>query len=62
MNSVLSKKAVEEYQEIYKKTYGEEISYEQAAQQGMGLLRLFKIIYRPINKRWIKSSGGKHAK
>lgn len=61
MNSVLSKKAIEEYQEIYKKTFGEEISYERASEQGMKLLRLFKIIYRPINKKWIKKTGGKNA-
>lgn len=51
---MISQKAVEEYQEIYKKVYGEEISYEQASEQGMKVLRLFKLIYKPIKKEWIK--------
>lgn len=46
----LSRRAVEEYQAIYLKVFGEQISYEEASYQGMKLLRLFKIIYRPIRK------------
>lgn len=54
MNNVLSRKAVEEYQMIYKKTFGEEISYDQALEQGIRLLRLMKMIYSPIKKEWAK--------
>lgn len=56
-NSSLSKKAVEEYRIIYKKFYGEEISYEQAAEQGIKLIRFFNLIYRPIKASWIKKHG-----
>ncbi|MFA6569803.1 MAG: hypothetical protein WCT77_01010 [Bacteroidota bacterium] len=52
--SPLSKKAIEEYQSIYLKTFGKEISYGEANQQGIKLLRLFKIIYQPIYKKWIE--------
>jgi hypothetical protein len=49
---MLSKQAVMDYQKIYKQTFGEEISYEEAERQGIRLLRLFRIIYRPIPKGW----------
>ncbi len=46
----LSKEAVEEFQEIYKKEFGHEISYEEAYERGVKLLTLMKIICRPIKK------------
>ena len=49
-NNILSRKAVEEYQAIYLQVFGETISYEEASAQGMRLLRLFKIIYRPLKR------------
>lgn len=42
----LSKEAIEEYKEIHKKVFGEEISDEEAHEQGSRLLRLFKAIGR----------------
>lgn len=50
---MLSKQAVMDYQKIYKQTFGEEISYEEAERQGIRLLRLFKVIYKPIPKDWL---------
>lgn len=50
----LSQKAINDYQKIYKETFGEGISYEEAEKQGVNLLRLFRIIYRPIPKDWLK--------
>lgn len=47
---MLSKKAVLEYQQIYKKEYGEEITYQEALKQATRLLMLFKAIYRPIKR------------
>ncbi len=47
----LSKKAVEEYRSIYADVYGEELSNDEALQQAMRLLRLFKIIYKPIKRK-----------
>lgn len=54
MSGQLSEMAVLEYQQIYKKEFGEEISLEEAAEQGTKLLRLFDIIYGPIKKKWLK--------
>jgi len=50
----LSQQAIEEYKAIYKKEFGEDITDAEAEEQGMKLLRLFKIIYRPIPKAWSK--------
>lgn len=48
MNRQISNEAVLEYQKIYKQEFGEEISFEEALEQGMKLLRLFDIIYKPV--------------
>lgn len=53
-NNMLSKEAVLEYQKIYRKQYGKEISYEQALEQGTKLLQLFGLIYKPVPRSWIK--------
>lgn len=47
----LSQQAVLDYQQIYKKVHGKDISYEEALNQGLKLLRLFQLIYRPIPKQ-----------
>ena len=52
--SSLSKKAIEEYKAIYKKEFGKDITDAEAEEQGMRLLRLFQIIYKPIPKSWVK--------
>lgn len=46
----LSKEAVEEFQQIYKKEFGKEISYAEAEDMGIRLINLFEVIYRPIKK------------
>lgn len=51
---MLPKKAIEEYRAIYKKHFGKDISDAEAEEQGMNLLRLFQIIYKPIPKSWLK--------
>jgi hypothetical protein len=57
---MISREAVLEYREIYKKVYGKEISYNEGLEQGTRLLRLFRIIYRPIPKAWINKSNNKN--
>jgi len=47
---MLSDKAVREYQLLIKKVYGIEIPYQQAKDEGIKLLHLFQIIYKPIKK------------
>lgn len=49
---MLSQQAISEYMEIYKKSFGEEISTDEATNQGEKLLRLFKLIYRPVPANW----------
>lgn len=47
---MLSDEAVAEYQRIYKKHYGKEISKAEAIEQGQNLINLFKVIYKPLPK------------
>ena len=42
---MLSKQAIEEFQEIYLKTYREELSLAEAAEQAHQMIRLFKFIF-----------------
>ncbi len=59
---MLSKKAIQEYQEIYKAEHGKDLSYQKAVEGATKLLRLFKLIYHPLPKKWLeqieKSKGG----
>jgi hypothetical protein len=41
---MLSKQAVEEFQEIYLKTYGEELSFAEATQQATQIIQLYKVV------------------
>lgn len=54
----LPPKAVAEYQKIFKQEFGEDLTFEQAEAQGMKLLRLFQIIYKPIPRKWLKELKG----
>lgn len=48
--NTLSQKAITDYQAIFKKVHGKEISHEEAQRQGLRLLRLLQLVYRPIPK------------
>ena len=41
----LSEKAIKEFQEIYKKEYGKEIPYDEAAEAARNLVGLFEVLY-----------------
>jgi len=47
---MLSKQAIEEYREIYKKEYSKDISYEDAKDQGERLVGLFQILLQMDKK------------
>jgi hypothetical protein len=44
----LSKEAIEEFKEIYREEFGEDISDDDAQELGENLLFLFDLVYRPI--------------
>ena len=48
---MLSKHAIEEYRKIYKKEFGQDITVGEAEEQGMRLLKLFKILLRVDQKQ-----------
>ena len=48
----LSKKAVDEFKQLYKETYGEDLSDFIASEAANRLIQMFKIVYQPIPKAW----------
>jgi len=44
---ILPEKAIIEFQEIYKKEYGKEISREEASLRANNLFNLYKVTYMP---------------
>ncbi|MCK5080921.1 MAG: hypothetical protein KAQ63_02055 [Candidatus Moranbacteria bacterium] len=47
----LTKKQVKDFQQIYKKLSGKEISYQEAMESGTKLARLIEVVYKPITKK-----------
>lgn len=43
---MLSDKAIEEFQRLYKQHFGKEISKQEAMEQGLKLIELMRIIYK----------------
>lgn len=44
----LTPEAIKDFQEAYKKDFGEDISPQEAEEIGSSLINLMKVIYRPI--------------
>ena len=47
---MLTGEQIAKYQSIYKKSFGREISKEEAYEQGSKLIRLIELIYKPIKE------------
>jgi len=46
---MLSQQAVFEFQQIYKKNFGLEISFDEANEKARKFLELFKIVFKPLS-------------
>lgn len=51
---MISKKALEEFKQVWKKEFNEEISDEKAMEEAINLLTLMNVIYRPAKKEWVE--------
>jgi hypothetical protein len=47
---MLSDEMVEKFRKIYQDQFGETLTKEEAYDQGLKLLRMMKVIYRPLPK------------
>lgn len=47
----LTEKQIKDFQRIYRKEFGKNISYEVAQDEAIKFLRMMKIIYKPITKK-----------
>lgn len=54
----LTRDAVMEYQQLYKTTYGREISYQDAMVQGEKLVQLIRLVLKPY--QLVPQKGGKN--
>ena len=50
---MLSKQALDEYREIYRREHGDVPSDEILAEEAIKLLTVFDCVYRPIKKEWL---------
>jgi hypothetical protein len=50
---MLSKEALNEFIDIYRAEFGEDISEESALEQAVALLSLMNITYQPLKKEWL---------
>lgn len=48
---MLSNEQIAKFQTLYKNRFGKEIGKEEALEQGIKLVRLFEIIYKPMTKK-----------
>ncbi len=48
--TMISNEQIKEFQALYKKHFGEEISTEEAYQSGFKLIRLVELIYKPMTE------------
>ncbi|OGZ08924.1 MAG: hypothetical protein A3D67_01520 [Candidatus Lloydbacteria bacterium RIFCSPHIGHO2_02_FULL_51_22] len=47
---MLSDEQIRKFQDLYKARFGKEISREDAYEQGVKLMRLIQIVYKPMTK------------
>ena len=47
---MLSDEQIKQFQILYKKRFGKEISREEAYEQGAKLIRLIELIYKPMTE------------
>ena len=47
---MLSNKQITKFQNLYKNRFGKKISREKAYERGVKLIRLVKLIYKPMTK------------
>ncbi len=51
---MISKEQLEKFKDIYRKRFGKDISDQEALEKGAKLIRLMKIIYKPMTKKDFK--------
>jgi len=51
---MLSDEQIKKFQKIYKKRFGKEINREEAYEKGVKLIRLVKLVYKPMTEEEYK--------
>jgi hypothetical protein len=53
---MISQKALQEFKELWKAEYGDDIPEDFAAGEAINLLTLFDAVYHPIKTEWVDES------
>jgi len=53
---MINDEAAKEFQEIYKKEFGEEISLEEAKEKGWRLIRLMRVLYKEVSDNGVNKT------
>ncbi|MDE1970239.1 MAG: hypothetical protein KGI50_01550 [Patescibacteria group bacterium] len=51
---MISKEALEKFKDLYKERFGKDLDDAEAFGKASKLLNLVSIVYRPIQKEWIR--------
>ena len=62
MSIQLSDKDLDEFRRLYKRRFGKEISREEAREQGSSLLRMMKVVYKPVTQKQVDELKARDAK
>ena len=57
---MLPPKAIEEFKEIYKQEFGEDLSDKEALEKATRVINLFQVIYKPIPKKRGRRRSNEH--
>lgn len=52
---MISDKALQDFKQLWREEYGEDIADEQALEAAINLLTFTNAIYRPIKKEWAEN-------
>lgn len=51
MKAMLTDKQITQFQQIYRKRFGKEISREEAQEKGIKLVNLMRVVYSPLAEK-----------
>lgn len=57
---MISEKALQEFKEIFHAEKGRELSDAEAMEEGIALLTLYNVVYRPVKREWLEEYFEQH--
>ena len=57
---MISGKALQEFKQIFQEEKGMELSDAEAMEEGVALLTLYNVVYRPVKREWLEEYFEQH--